>query len=53
VFVRLLALLVAHGVATWRLALAVSERAVALRRRQMEVFGAPRDAKVALIEGAP
>jgi DNA polymerase-3 subunit epsilon len=52
-FLRLLDLLEAQGVATLRQALAVSERAVALRRRQMEVFGAPRDAKVALIEGAP
>jgi DNA polymerase III subunit epsilon len=51
-FLRILDLLEAQGVTTLRHALAVSERAVALRRRQAEAFGRPRDAEVALIEGA-
>jgi DNA polymerase-3 subunit epsilon len=48
-FLRLLDLLEAQGVRTLRDALAVSERAVALRRPQTGQFGAD---EVALIEGA-
>ena len=51
-FLRILDLLEAQGVTTLRQALTVSERAVALRRRQAEAFGARRDAEVALAEGA-
>jgi DNA polymerase III subunit epsilon len=52
-FVRMIDLLEGQGVVTLREALAVSERAVALRRRQTEQFGSPAKSKVAVIEGAP
>ena len=51
-FLRLLDLLEARGVSTLGDALSLSERAVALRRRQAEQFGARRGPRVALIEGA-
>jgi hypothetical protein len=40
-------------VTTLKEALAVSERAGALRRRQAEPFGARQESKAALIDGAP
>jgi DNA polymerase-3 subunit epsilon len=49
-FLRLLDLLEGRGVLTLGQALAVSDRAVALRRLQAEQFGAARNSKVALIE---
>jgi DNA polymerase III subunit epsilon len=52
-FLRLLDLLEARGVTTLKEALAVSERAGALRRRQAEPFGARQESKAAQIEGAP
>ena len=52
-FLRLLDLLEVQGVRTLGDALLLSERAVALRRRQAEQFGARRGSKVALVEGAP
>lgn len=52
-FLRMIDLLEGQGVVTLREALAVSERAVALRRRQTEQFGSPAKSKVAAIEGAP
>jgi DNA polymerase-3 subunit epsilon len=52
-FLCMIDLLEGRGVVTLRQALAVSARAVALRRRQAEQFGSPATSKVALIEGAP
>jgi DNA polymerase III subunit epsilon len=52
-FLRLMDLLEAQGVVTLGQALAVSERAGALRRRRAEQFGARQPSKVALAEGAP
>jgi DNA polymerase III subunit epsilon len=51
-FLRLLDLLEGQGVTTLKAALAVSERAVALRRRQAEQFGSRQGSEVALTEGA-
>jgi DNA polymerase III subunit epsilon len=51
-FLRLLDLLEAQGVTTLEEALAVSERAGALRRRQAEPLGARRRPQAELIEGA-
>jgi DNA polymerase III subunit epsilon len=47
-FLRLLDLLEAKGVTTLGQALALSERAIALRRQQAEHFGAPHSAAVAV-----
>jgi DNA polymerase-3 subunit epsilon len=52
-FLRMIDLLEGQRVVTLREALAVSERAVAFRRRQNEQFGSPAKSKVAVIEGAP
>ena len=52
-FLRMIDLLEGQGVVTLREALAVSERAVALRRRQTEQFGSAAKSKVAVSEGAP
>jgi DNA polymerase-3 subunit epsilon len=51
-FLRLLDLLEAKGVTTLGQALALSERAIALRRQQAEQFGAPRRAKAVAAGGA-
>ena len=50
-FLRLLDLLEARGITTLRQALAVSERAVTLRRRQAEQFGARQRPMVVLTGG--
>ncbi|HLT00754.1 MAG TPA: exonuclease domain-containing protein, partial [Geminicoccaceae bacterium] len=52
VFLRLLDLLEAQGVTTLGAALALCERAVALRRRQAEQFGARQRPRVAAVGGA-
>jgi DNA polymerase-3 subunit epsilon len=51
-FLCLLDLLAAQGVTTLGQALALSERAVALRQRQAAQFGAPQGSRVAVSEGA-